>query len=366
MEIKTLKKRIYKNPKKRIKNTTSETGRNLFDKDEVYSFFSKHTDINSKTTVFINTNKQFNVEKLLRENSKAVINFQKMNDVRRINKFMEIINEKLVDKGLFLGSFEPKRLRKKRLLKKYVFPFNFVYYAFDFVFKRIVPKLPVTKKIYFGLTEGRNRVISKAEMLGRIYSCGFEIVDDKEIGLEHYFVARKIKKPAYDMSPTYGPFVKLRRVGKGGKVFKVYKLRTMHPYSEYIQDYIHKTNDLDKGGKFKNDFRISTLGRFFRKTWLDELPMFINFFKGEMKVVGVRPLSKHYFSLYPKSLQDYRTKFKPGLVPPFYVDMPETLDEIVESEFKYLKAYAKAPFRTDVKYFFTAFYNILIKGKRSK
>ena len=55
-----------------------------------------------------------------------------------------------------------------------------------------------------------------------------------------------------------------------------------------------------------------------------------------MKLVGVRPLSQHYFSLYTKELQDKRILCKPGLVPPYYADMPKNLDEIIASEMRYL------------------------------
>ena len=41
------------------------------------------------------------------------------------------------------------------------------------------------------------------------------------------------------MNPTYGPFVKLKRVGREGQLIKVYKLRTMHPYAEYLQEYVY-------------------------------------------------------------------------------------------------------------------------------
>jgi lipopolysaccharide/colanic/teichoic acid biosynthesis glycosyltransferase len=128
---------------------------------------------------------------------------------------------------------------------------------------------------------------------------------------------------------------------------------------------MYKVNDLQEGGKFNNDFRVTTLGKFFRKTWMDELPMIINLLKGEMKIVGVRPLSKHYFSLYSKELQEKRIKYKPGLIPPFYVDLPSTLEEIQQSELTYLYEYENCPFRTDMHYFFKALYNILIKKKRS-
>jgi len=58
--------------------------------------------------------------------------------------------------------------------------------------------------------------------------------------------------------------------------------------------------------------------------------------------------------------------FKPGLIPPFYKDLPKTLEEIIESERNYLNLYAKNPLRTDIKYFFAAMYNILFKRARSK
>ncbi len=139
----------------------------------------------------------------------------------------------------------------------------------------------------------------------------------------------------------------------------------MHAYSEYIQGYIHDRNHLEEGGKFKDDFRITTVGKFMRKFWIDEMPMFLNILKGDMKIIGVRPLSRHYFSLYTPELQELRTQFKPGMIPPFYADMPKTLEEIMESEKKYLLEYQKKPFRTDWKYFWLAWYNILFKRARS-
>jgi lipopolysaccharide/colanic/teichoic acid biosynthesis glycosyltransferase len=139
----------------------------------------------------------------------------------------------------------------------------------------------------------------------------------------------------------------------------------MHPYAEYLQEYVYQKHDLQDGGKFKDDFRISTVGRIMRRLWIDELPSLINLFKGDLKIVGVRPLSRHYFSLYSKELQEKRTRYRPGLVPPFYVDNPKTLDEIMASENKYLDAYAKHPLWTDIKYLFVAAYNIIFKRYRS-
>ena len=176
---------------------------------------------------------------------------------------------------------------------------------------------------------------------------------------------RKVKKPALDDKPTYGPFIRLKRYGKNGKEIGVYKMRTMHAYSEYLQEYVFQKNQLQEGGKFSNDFRVTGVGRFMRKFWLDELPMIFNLFLGDMKIVGVRPLSKHYFNLYTEDMRNKRIKFKPGLAPPFYVHMPKTLEDIMASESKYLDEYAKNHLWTDIKYFFLAFYNIIFRRARS-
>jgi len=160
--------------------------------------------------------------------------------------------------------------------------------------------------------------------------------------------------------------IRLTRYGQDGEMIKVYKMRTMHPFSEYLQGYIYKRNSLNVDGKFNRDIRITTMGSFMRKYWIDELPMFINLFNGEMKLVGVRPLSKQYYSLYNSDLQKKRLKFKPGLLPPFYADLPHSLDEIQDSEMRYLvSCESKGVFKTDLIYFFRILKNILINNARS-
>jgi len=332
----------------------------------VYSWLSEHLDIEHERTMVIMTKTAFNVHALSDNFFKNLINLARINDIPRINKFFHAINEKLPTGGLFSGCVETKGERKKRILSKYPIGVNYTYYSFDFIFKRVFPKLPLTKKIYFRMTAGRNRVLSKTETYGRLYSCGFTIVAERKINGKLYFIAKKVREPYSGHAPSYGPICKMRRLGKNGKLINVYKFRTMHPYAEYLQEYVYEKNNLQEGGKFKNDFRVTTLGKFMRKYWIDELPMLANLLRGDLKLFGVRPLSSHYLSLYSDELKETRAKVKPGLIPPFYADLPKTLDEIQESERKYLESYLKNPMLTDFRYFSKAIKNILIKkGVRS-
>ncbi len=332
---------------------------------EVYEFLNNHIDLDDPKTFVISTTTRFNIDNQPEDSFENIINLHKINDIRYVNKFFESVNAKLPNNGLHLGFAETKNMRKNKIRKKYPPIINFILYCVDFIMKRIFPKFGLTKRIYFFLTRGLNRVMTKSEIMGRLYSCGFEYLDDAFLNGSYVFVFKKIKDPAYDHKATYGPLIRLRRVGKDGRIFNVYKMRTMHPYSEYLQEYIHRRNSLQEGGKFKDDFRVSTIGKMMRKLWLDELPMIINLLKGDMKLVGVRPLSKHYFNLYTKELQEKRTKYKPGLVPPFYAEMPKTMEEIMETEMRYLEAYEKHPFLTDWKYFWKAVYNIVFQKARS-
>ncbi|MCH6199267.1 sugar transferase [Aquiflexum sp. LQ15W] len=229
-----------------------------------------------------------------------------------------------------------------------------------------MPKIPFTEKIFNKVTGGKGKLMSGVEALGRLYAAGFELIEEKEIGGYLYFAARKIQKPMKVTNATYWPVVKLKRIGITGKEFNVYKLRTMYPYSEFLQDMVYQKNKLTDGGKFKDDFRVSRFGKLLRKIWLDEVPMIWNLLRGDIKLVGVRPLSKQYFNLYHAELKQKRTQYKPGLIPPYFADMPSTLEEIMESEMRYLNAYSISPISTDFKYFFKIFKNILFKGARSR
>jgi lipopolysaccharide/colanic/teichoic acid biosynthesis glycosyltransferase len=335
---------------------------------DIFDFIQRKVDLSSfhtDRTVVIRSRDPYNITVHPENEVELFINLHKLNDIRRINNYFIEVNKRLINGGVFVGNFEPIRFRYKRFLNKYPYLVAHFFYLIDFLWHRITPKVPVIRKVFFALNKGKDRAISLAEGLGRLYYCGFEVVDLKVLDNICYFVAKKNDEPSTDKNPSYSPVFKMKRLGKDGKTIFVYKLRTMHPYSEYLQEFIYNQNALEEGGKFKDDFRIPAWGKAFRKLWIDELPMIINLFKGECKLVGVRPLSNHYLSLYDEAHRKRRLQYKPGLIPPYYADMPKTVPEIMKSEESYLNQFDKNRLTTDVKYFFKAVNNIVLNQKRS-
>jgi hypothetical protein len=322
-------------------------------------------DLADPGVLITSTTTRFNILRQPDKHYSTIVNLKRVNDIRHLNKFFESVNHKLPGGGTFVGCVETADQRRRRVLGKYPPVINWLVYAMDYIIKRIFPKFYPTRGIYFFLTRGNNRVLTRAEILGRLYACGFEIKEERFVNGLYFFVMKRVREPAFDTNPSYGPFVRLKRVGKGGSIIKVYKLRTMYPYAEYLQDYVHKQNSLENGGKFRNDFRVARSRAVLRRLWIDEIPMILNLLKGDLKVVGVRPISQQYFNLYSKELQEKRIRYRPGLIPPFYADLPETLEEIQESEMRYLEAFEKRPVRTQFIYFWKAVYNILFRHARS-
>ncbi len=337
-----------------------------FSGSRTFNTLSKYIDFRSGNTTVLFTGNLFSVNARKSFTFNNFVLLCPLNDIRGINKIFFSINQKLPDDGVMVCCFETKSTRKSKILKKYPPIINTVMYTVNYVLRRVLPKIFITRRLYYDITKGKNRILSKTEVMGRLYYAGFDVQNEIKVGGLQYIFAKRIAQPNVITRKNYGPLIKLKRKGKSAQLFDVYKFRTMYPYSEYLQAYIYKKNSLRDGGKFARDIRITSLGAFMRKYWIDELPMLLNLLKGEMKIVGVRPLSNQYFSLYTPELQTLRTQFKPGLLPPFYADMPRTLDEIQASEMNYLNECKKnGTFFTDIKYFFKIVSTIIFKNARS-
>ena len=333
----------------------------------IMAWLDKHHDEFDESTFIVNTDDGNALDTLKGHHPRLIINKMGLTRIRHLNTFLNKANENLVDGGYVWCHSRTSGLKRQIFMRRHPGFIGKVQYAFHYLWHRVIARMKYTRWFYMWVTKGKNRSYSRVELLGRMYRAGFEVVDERFHEGEFFILGQKFRKPIWDDEPTYGPLVKLNRVGYKGKMIGVYKLRTMYPYSEYLQPYILEHEGLQKGGKFARDYRVNFWGHLLRKSWLDELPMFINIFKGQMKLVGVRPLSRQYFGLYTEEMQDLHTSVKPGLLPPFYYDekTPETLEDVQASEKRYIEAYHKKPFATDWRYFWGTVGNILFKHKRS-
>jgi len=116
-----------------------------------------------------------------------------------------------------------------------------------------------------------------------------------------------------------GPvFYRHSRIGRNGRSFGVFKFRSMHVDSKERLDKILGTDPLSKQEwesyyKLKNDPRITRMGKFLRRTSLDELPQIFNVLQGKMSLVGPRPVLKEEITKYYKEFADYYHLVRPGI-----------------------------------------------------
>lgn len=148
------------------------------------------------------------------------------------------------------------------------------------------------------------------------------------------YVAYKIKRE----EPEGPVFFSQNRIGKNGKVFKMYKFRSMCIDAEKKLEDLLKHNEVDGAMfKMKEDPRVTKIGKFIRKTSIDELPQLVNVLRGDMSLVGPRPpLMREVleYSLYDKQ----RLLVKPGCTGLWQVSGRNHVgfDEMVALDLKYI------------------------------
>ena len=332
--------------------------------ETVKSFFEVNNINPQKFRIFYNRT-LFDIQVLKPASINCLLNYYSINDILHTNNYFHACYNAISVNGYLIGIYIPQDLDRLNLERRMPRSLFVAYYPIHYFLKRVLPKLPWTSGVYTALTRGGKKLISKAELWGRLAYAGFLVKQESKLNGKVLFIAQKILTAAKEEYPSYGPIIKLKRIGLNGTPIRIYKLRTMFPYSEFIQKEVYEQNSLDQSGKLRNDFRRNKAGIVLRKIWLDEVPQLYNWIKGDIGLVGVRALSEHYLSLYPADLQELRKKHKPGLLPPYYADMPKSFEEIIESERRYLVRKNEKPFSTDIDYFFRIFINIVFKGARS-
>jgi lipopolysaccharide/colanic/teichoic acid biosynthesis glycosyltransferase len=149
---------------------------------------------------------------------------------------------------------------------------------------------------------------------------------------------------------SHGPALfRQQRLGKGMSSFSLYKFRTMcpnaseAPHREYVQALISSDQGSQNGNLYKLtvDSRITKVGRFLRSWSFDELPQLLNVLRGEMSLVGPRPVIGYEVELYPRA---YLRRFavKPGLTGLWQVSgrNQRTYHEMVQFDIEYVERYS--------------------------
>ncbi len=287
----------------------------------------------------------------------------RLNDIRHLNRFLIAAGERLRMGGTLVCQYQRLEERRSAIQARYGGLF-WPAFLIDFAFHRIFPKIPVLNRLYFVLTRGRNRALSKAEVWGRLSFCGLKVTEEVAGAGTRVFMAQRIAMPITGRKPSYYPVVALSKVGLDGQMLRTHKVRSMYAFSEFLQKQIFDDNGLTTTGKFRNDFRLTEYGKYLRRYWIDELPQLYDWLRGDIKLVGMRATSPHFLSLYTSEFIDLYVRVKPGLIPPLPSDACPSFEQFMQYEFSYLKRYIHAPVRTDAGLLWNTLTDILHQGVR--
>lgn len=157
-----------------------------------------------------------------------------------------------------------------------------------------------------------------------------------------------------------------KSLGKNADEINIFKIRTMEIGADSLEERICEFK-LDGLGKIHEDVRITKLGKFLRRYWIDELPQYYNLAKGDLKIVGIRPMSKNRWKAYPAELMKKALEQKPGLMG---INYAYPITENFEDQLNYMRTYLALweinPIRTDREYLYKIVRNIVLKGIRSR
>ena len=159
-----------------------------------------------------------------------------------------------------------------------------------------------------------------------------------------------------------GPvFFKHTRIGKDGKIIKIYKFRTMVTNAEeLIKKFTpEQLEEYKKNFKLENDPRVTKVGKVLRKTSLDELPQLLNIIKGDLALIGPRPVVQDELEKYGDNASKFLS-VTPGLTGNWAANGRNntTYEERMKLELEYVD---NISFKTDIKIFFQTIYAVIKK-----
>lgn len=279
---------------------------------------------------------------------------------------LEQCNALLAPGGTLCCLATPSAVKREQLRQQWPWGLRGIAVALQYLWHHVAAKLWFSRGFYRLMTGNRHRSLSRVEILGRLRHAGFDVTYQHIHNGTLTLCAVRDGDPIAE-KPHLGAIIGLPRIGKGGKTVRIFKIRTMYAYSEFLQDDIYSRHHLTKKGKITRDYRVTFIGHWLREHWVDEWPMLINLLLGDIKLVGVRPLSKSFFLRYSPEMQQLRIQYKPGLLPPLhaYPIDADSLEAIQDNERQYIEAYRQQPFRTDWHYFWRIVGNIVFRRRRS-
>ena len=173
------------------------------------------------------------------------------------------------------------------------------------------------------------------------------------------YIARKILKE--DDGPL---FYEQLRYGKGGKQFRIYKFRSMcmnadKRLKEYLDQNDEAKKEFEENHKLKNDPRITKIGNVLRKTSIDELPQLINVLKGDMSLIGPRPVVDGEIEKYGENKNKFLS-VRPGITGYWAANGRSDIsyNERIKMELYYVD---NISFKLDVKIFFKTISSVIKK-----
>ena len=208
-----------------------------------------------------------------------------------------------------------------------------------------------------------NVVKERSKVLYKVIKRTFDIVVSL-VGCIFLLPIIIIVKISYIISKDYNSiFYTQTRIGKNGKEFKLYKFRSMIPNADkalkkLLKNPIYK-DEWERNQKLENDPRITKMGKILRKTSLDELPQFINVLKGDMSMIGPRPLVKGELDAHHGNHAIYES-VRPGISGWWAVNgrSATTYEKRLELEYYYCE---NCSLMLDIKCFFMTITTVLHK-----
>ena len=182
------------------------------------------------------------------------------------------------------------------------------------------------------------------------------------VGMLIMLVAMIFVVPAIKLESKGPVFFKQKRVGKNGRYFSIYKFRSMYQDAEERKKELMSQNEMSGlMFKMKDDPRITKVGKFIRKTSIDELPQFINVFLGDMSLVGTRPPTVNEFMQY-EGHHKRRLSMKPGITGMWQAYGRKTVtdfEDIVKMDLEYIDNWSIG---LDIKILFKTIASVVTTG----